>query len=277
MDISQFNPYVRYIDKRHAGTEYKDFVAAYDHRLFFVLSGNLKVFFTDRAADLSEGQSVIIGPGIGYKLFPGAESEYYVLNFDFVFDNALEGKKPICPDVLGLFSPEKIISSKTSELFPITLSRTVGANEKFSLMAEQFAKKEYLYSEYISSLLKGYVTEAIISTRYDRTPESMKKLLAYLSSHYLESLSNSDIAEAFSFHPNHLSRIFKEYTGKTLHSYIIGLRLQKANKLLLTTSEPISSIAEMCSFDSPAYFIKCFKKHFGVSPNKYRNENSRML
>lgn len=43
MDISQFNPYVRYIDKRHAVTEYKDFVAAYDHRLFFVLSGSLEI------------------------------------------------------------------------------------------------------------------------------------------------------------------------------------------------------------------------------------------
>ena len=277
MDISQFNPYVRYIDKRHAVTEYKDFVAAYDHRLFFVLSGSLEISLENGSHTLSEGQSIIIGPGMGYKLFTDESTEYYVLNFDFVFDNILECKKPICPDELSLFRPEKIISSKTSELFPITLSRTVGANEKFGLMAEQFSNKEYLYAEYISSLLKSYVTEAIISTRHDRTPENIKKLLVYLSSHYLDSISNADIAGAFSFHPNHLSRIFKEYTGKTLHSYIIELRLQNANKLLLTTDDPVSAISEICGFDSPAYFIKCFKRHFGISPKKYRRENSKML
>lgn len=277
MDISQFNPYVRYIDKRRAGSEYKEPVAAYDHRLFFVSSGSLKIFLSDRETKLSEGQSIIIPPGVGYRLFPENESEYYVLNFDFIFDSALTQLKPLCPDTLSRFRPEKIISPKTCELFPLTLSCAVGSSEKFNTMLLHFAKKEYLYSEYVSALLKAFVTEAIIYTRYDRTPESIKKLIAYLNEHYLEPLSNSDIAEAFSFHPNHLSRIFKEYSGRTLHSYIIELRLQKANKLLLTSDIAISELSEMCSFDSCAYFIKCFRKHFGVSPNRYRAENSRML
>lgn len=70
MDISQFNPYVRYIDKRHAVTEYKDFVAAYDHRLFFVLSGSLEISLENGSHTLSEGQSIIIGPGMGYSFSP---------------------------------------------------------------------------------------------------------------------------------------------------------------------------------------------------------------
>lgn len=277
MDISQFNPYVRYIDKRRAGSEYKEPVAAYDHRLFFVSSGSLKIFLSDRETKLSEGQSIIIPPGVGYRLFPENESEYYVLNFDFIFDSALTHLKPVCPDTLSRFRPEKIISAKTCSIFPMTLSCAVGSSEKFNTMLMLFTKKEYLYAEYVSALLKAFVTEAIVFTHYDRTPENIKNLLSYLSKHYLEHISNSDIAEAFSFHPNHLGRIFKEYTGKTLHSHVVNLRLQKAHRLLLTTTLPVSEISELCSFESNAYFIKSFKKHFGSSPGKLRRENSRML
>lgn len=277
MDISQFNPYVRYIDKRNAGTEYKEAVAAYDHRLFFVSSGKLKVFLESGIKTLCENQCVIIPPAMGYKIVSGAGNEYYVLNFDFIFDGSLVGIKPIRPDILPAFSEDRIISHKTSPMFPLFLSSPAGTDETFAAMFDRFTKKDFLYAESISSLLKSFVTESLIFTRYDRTPENIKKLLSYLSKHYLESVSNSDIAEAFSFHPNHLGRVFKEYTGKTIHSHIIELRLQKAYKLLLTTELPVARIAEMCSFESYAYFIKCFKKHFGSSPGKYRRDSSKML
>ena len=39
MKIEQINPYVRYIDRRNKIKSYKDFVYAYDHRIFYVENG----------------------------------------------------------------------------------------------------------------------------------------------------------------------------------------------------------------------------------------------
>lgn len=36
-------------------------------------------------------------------------------------------------------------------------------------------------------------------------------------------------------------------------------------------------VAEMCSFDSYAYFIKCFKRRFSLPPAQYRRANKAML
>ncbi len=277
MNIHEFNPFVRFMDKRRGGTPYSDFVLAYDHRLFYVTLGGIRVLYEGNDVLLREGQAVIIPPGTKYKLEYLFNSEYYVLNFDFTYNNELIGRNPIVPDVEAAFDSKRIISSETCGFFPAVLSSESDASEFFSHIHELYSKKDYLYNELISAGLKKFVTEALAFTRYDKTPDDMKKILSFLNRHYLDSLTNSDIAKEFSFHPNYINRIFKEHTGKTLHAYIIDQRLNKACKLLLSTELSVASVSEMCSFDSYAYFIKCFKRRFSLPPAQYRRANKAML
>lgn len=277
MNVSEFNPLIRFMDKRRGGVPYTDFVLAYDHRLFFVVSGSVRVFFGDKSANLSEGQSIIIPPALKYKLEYSYDSEYYVINFDFTFSVDRLSIRPTPPDFHNTFKEKNIIANETSDIFPCVLSSDSVSSEHILKMHEIYSKKDFLYNEQLSSYLKLFVTDAFIFTQYDKTPEDMKKILSYLNRHYLDNITNTDIAEVFSFHPNYINRIFKEHTGKTLHSYIIEQRLKKASKLLLSTELPVTSIAEMCAFDSYAYFIKSFKKHYSLPPAQFRRANRRIL
>lgn len=48
------------------------------------------------------------------------------------------------------------------------------------------------------------------------------------------------------------------------------MRLQRARTLIITTEKNISEIAYDCGFSTPAYFTKCYREAFGVSPTQAR-------
>ena len=64
----------------------------------------------------------------------------------------------------------------------------------------------------------------------------------------------------------------KSITGQTPNDFINTLRLKKAAKMISSdTTKNISEIAYEVGFNSPNYFSKCFKTHFGINPKDYGN------
>lgn len=60
----------------------------------------------------------------------------------------------------------------------------------------------------------------------------------------------------------------KTLTGKSPNDVIKVMRLNKAHELLLTRELNVAEVAFKVGFADPKYFSTCFKKQFGVSPNK---------
>jgi len=67
-----------------------------------------------------------------------------------------------------------------------------------------------------------------------------------------------------------LHRKLKALSDKSPSQIIRDMRLQRARDLLEKQAGNASEIAFMVGFNSLAYFSKCFKEAFGVSPGEYR-------
>lgn len=67
----------------------------------------------------------------------------------------------------------------------------------------------------------------------------------------------------------HLQRKVKEITGYNPIDYLRNFRLAKAIELLGSSHLSISEVAYETGFSSPAYFSKCFKDAFNVTPSEY--------
>jgi AraC-like DNA-binding protein/TolB-like protein len=67
-----------------------------------------------------------------------------------------------------------------------------------------------------------------------------------------------------------LYRRLKQIKGLTISQFIRQVRLEEARKLLLSDTAPISEIAYLVGFNSPAYFHKCFQEYFGLTPGKMK-------
>jgi len=64
----------------------------------------------------------------------------------------------------------------------------------------------------------------------------------------------------------------KNITGLTPNDYILHLKMNKGLSLLNESTLTIAEIAYQLGFSIPAYFSKCFKKQFGVTPAEYRRK-----
>jgi AraC-like DNA-binding protein len=67
-----------------------------------------------------------------------------------------------------------------------------------------------------------------------------------------------------------LYRKMKSLTGLTPIEFIRTIRLNHAVHILLNNNCDISEIAYRVGFNDPKYFSRCFKREFGLSPQKYK-------
>jgi len=86
-------------------------------------------------------------------------------------------------------------------------------------------------------------------------------------------LKAEDLAEQLSLSAGHFNHAFKETFGESPHAYIVGLRLEMAQELMLSTAEPLSQIAYACGFADQSHFTKVFRRGVGQTPNAWRRHN----
>lgn len=98
----------------------------------------------------------------------------------------------------------------------------------------------------------------------------LRETLAYLSAHYLEDISLDSCAEELCFNRTYLSHQFKKETGVSFHSYVVNMRLRRAEKLLKSTDMPVTMVSRESGFQSEKSFYRVFRERYGVSPGAYR-------
>lgn len=67
-------------------------------------------------------------------------------------------------------------------------------------------------------------------------------------------------------------RIFRKYFDTTPQKYIISRRLAHAAEVLKNSTVSIAALSRCCQFSTPANFCRAFKKKYGISPKKFREE-----
>lgn len=94
----------------------------------------------------------------------------------------------------------------------------------------------------------------------------------YVKNHCTDIIKISDVASRFHISPSYLSRLFKNIHGATFIDFLVNCRLEKAKELLLGSDAKIYEVSSLAGFGSEKHFIRAFKKHFGLSPMKFREE-----
>lgn len=72
--------------------------------------------------------------------------------------------------------------------------------------------------------------------------------------------------------PEYLSRILKEFSGKTVNKWIAEALIREAEILLRNPNLTIQQVSDLLYFSDQSSFGKFFKKHKSVSPLGYREE-----
>ena len=94
----------------------------------------------------------------------------------------------------------------------------------------------------------------------------------YLQEHLAEEVSLSVLAEQFHLNAQYISQLFKNEIGVGFLAYLTNIRMEKAKKLLLSTSLSVGEVAEQAGYGDYRVFTKVFKKMEGITPSQYRRE-----
>ena len=73
----------------------------------------------------------------------------------------------------------------------------------------------------------------------------------------------------------HLYRKVKELAGVTPTDFLRNYRLKKAAALLRRKSGNVNEVAYATGFSSPAYFSKCFKAVYNITPTEYLEKEQK--
>ena len=99
----------------------------------------------------------------------------------------------------------------------------------------------------------------------------IRDVLNYISINYTQNISLHELSDTNHISEEYLSRLFKKELGVTLTTYIGNLRTKKAAELLKTSKLSIAEIAMYVGYSDSNYFVKVFKKRYGMTPSTYRS------
>lgn len=134
----------------------------------------------------------------------------------------------------------------------------------------QPAKTVKHLSGWVWSVYHKFKQQAVSETRSARMV-AVKEAQKFVLSHLSGDLSLQTISEHLQMHPAYLSRLYKLETGDNLSDYITRLKMEKSQQLLKHSTHKIYEVAIEVGYQNPHYFIKLFKKHYGLTPQEYRN------
>ena|SRR3569833_515734 len=105
------------------------------------------------------------------------------------------------------------------------------------------------------------------------TPRDMRRIekaIDYILANYSEKLSVEHLAIEVRLSKEKLQAGFQHRTNRTLHEYLVSVRIEKSKTLLTQTELPIKAIASETGFKKAGHFSNVFKSLIGLTPSAYR-------
>lgn len=128
--------------------------------------------------------------------------------------------------------------------------------------------------QFLSECLMGYNKSLELNRVYDGIQkQKADEIAAFLQQCYASDIVNNkaELAAIFCISEKTMLRLVKKRFGKSLHQYIIDLRMLYSLKQLMLTSKTVKEIAESVGYSDPYHFSRAFKQHFNISPSEIGN------
>lgn len=220
---------------------------------------------------------VLSGSGnitMGNRLGRFQEGDVYIIDSNVVHVTAPDAPQIYCRNKLLI--DKMLLMRLTGKKIPPSLALNCTA-EKFNRISDAFDSIQEKMNQQSSDLLIFSdvlklldVCLGDLDERFDTNKTLSTDVMDYVAKKLSDSLSLDSVAKAMHLSKYYLCHCFKKETGMTLGAYIHSMRFSLAKRLLISTDDPIASIAEAIGFNGAAAFSKSFMKENGMSPSAYR-------
>lgn len=232
--------------------------------ILYVLSGRLELNIENSTYVLQKGCLAIVNSDMLHSTKLKGNVKHILFQIPASSLNEIE------PDAESYIYTQFLSKDESGELGSILLkmleaktSSREGSKIKFvSLMYE------LLYKMVSSYRIKSNFNEI---PKYSKTAVNrLSPVISFVEKNYKKEISLSHAASIISVTPEHLCRLFKQYTNQTFTEYVLSLRIASFYRDLRNTDDKLNVLLENNGIKNYKVFLREFKKIFGVTPGKVR-------
>ena len=253
-------------------------------RIIYVLSGSLELRIDGKTFYYSAGCLIIANAWtrIIFRQFSDTSDPAEVITFLFkkeYFSDADLNQMAEDSLIYRFFLENVKSSTEKSSFFVFQFEPHQDIQLFAMLLLKQTVKMQYKLNRITKSAFHLLITE--INSNYEEALQLkdsnlsagllIYEILADIEKHYSD-ISLSDLAQKYYFHPNYLSSLIKEETGKTFSELLLSSRLRHACIYLAQTNMQVQEIIEEIGYSDKTYFYSLFKKQYGITPKEYRKK-----
>lgn len=103
-------------------------------------------------------------------------------------------------------------------------------------------------------------------------PNYVNELISILNNPVNLNISANELCKDFNESTSTILRNFKKHTGCTIVEYKTKKRLALAAEMLTNSDLKVTDISYNLQYDSLSYFLRVFKKEYGITPSQYREK-----
>ena len=231
--------------------------------LFFVVNGEGNFLFRDEKYHIRTGDLVIIPPYMEHteQSIKNTPLEYYVIGVEGIsFQPADE---ETCVQVFCNFSNKSLISDLFAQMLYEVRNPSYGSDKICHDLLEILILRIVRYQHVIPvPITSTYMTK------------ECARIKEYLDINYSEPITLDTLTELTHMNKYYMAHSFAKYTGQSPIQYLNQRRMEAACTLLKDTDHSISSISSTVGFSSQSYFTQAFRKKYGMTPIKYRQQHA---
>ena len=248
------------------------------YEIYFFVNGNIEFNIGTEPHQLVPGDIVLMPPGVSHYAIshdPGKRYQRFVL---WVSRDYYQHFRSISPDFAYIF---QLAEEEQRYIHHYdTISFNAFQSKLFEIIQETHqtrfgkdAKVDLLISALILDINRS-IYERDNPPKLKETAHLSQSLIAYIDNHLTEQISLDDLAREFFVSKCHISHVFKEHLGISIHKYIQKKRLALFRDALRENGEILSTFTN-CGITDYSSFYRAFKKEYGVSPSHYQMQISK--
>lgn len=276
MKVIDINPHIRFAEQIFFRRKPAKF-NVFDCRIFCIVSGEMEIEIENCQYVLKESDLFYCAGSNQYTISCENGCQLLCLNFDLSQErnDIIENRAPF--KINGSNPPRYVFKQEVEDCeflnAHLVIENDYSLNSKVKSVIKEFENKQIFFREKSSAMLKDILIEMHRTKlkKSENSTDAIQNVISYINANFQNKIINSDLAKLTGYHEYYLNRIFKKQIGMTIHKYILQVRINEAKKMLMTTDENVSHIAEIMGFNSVAHFSSCFKNYFGYSPFEYKN------
>lgn len=248
-------------------------------RVMHFFSEDVVATFEDGSALPMEAGTILVLHKTEVHLSRQGQSSVNRIHFlDMVFDLSSQGTM----DYDGMMQAmESLMETLQNRRYHVLHGATAASPTLFSLILEIRSTSEKITQGSNIEVLKIYSLISLflceIAMRGKNDSPSKEEIFVENLFHFLcensdrRDLALDQIAWNFNLSGDHLNRLYRRHTGRTVFQELRRIRIQKAKSLLLRMEWDLRRIAQAVGYHSTSSFCRTFYQFVGCSPMEYRN------